>query len=145
MTKTPHKSSIPTFCDLSAPIFQLNLSHEVFGSEPLSNLCSCYLRLQEMALNLFLLSFERSSRPFMVTRRGMERAGRSSAGIPAVVILGTQSHRLQSRAWHGTTATHSWAHGSTEGSHNIMAWVCKSFSLYRGNWLGYISHFYNLG
>lgn len=56
MTKTPHKSCIPTFCDLSASTV-LNLSHDVFGSEPPSNLSSCYLRLQEMALNLFLLFF----------------------------------------------------------------------------------------
>lgn len=60
-----------------------------------------------------------------------EWRGRSSAGIPAVVILGTRSHRLQSRAWHGTTAAHSWAHGSTEGSQNMLAWARESFGLSR--------------
>lgn len=97
-----------------------------------------------MALNLFLLSFERSSRPFMVTQRGMERPfqRRHSSSCDS------WHTEPQASIWHGTTAAHSWAHGSTEGFQNMLAWARESFGLSRvthENSKVIFHTFYNLG
>lgn len=64
-------------------------------------------------------------------REEWSEPSRSSAGIPAVVILGTRIHGLQSRAWHGSSAAHSWAHRSTRGSENMLVQAWEWFGLSR--------------
>lgn len=74
-------------------------------------------------------SFEHVSRPFMVTRWGINwKGGSLHPGIPAVVILGTRHPRPQSWPWHRPNTACSWACGPIETSENMQTTAWEQFT-----------------